>query len=139
MQQGPIVTRAGLESGDTAQSGGLAFLTGVGGPETPSQRLWFGKASNAPGFRSLPHHHGEAETGAYLLAGRARIYFGEGFGDYVDLSAGDFMFVPPLLVHLEANMSTTEPAWWLACRSPGNIIVNLPDVDDALLAGYRRP
>jgi uncharacterized RmlC-like cupin family protein len=138
MQQGPIVTRAGRESADAAQSGGLAFMTGVGSAATPSTRLWFGKAGNAPGSRSLPHHHGEAETGAYLLAGHARIYFGERLGEYVDLRAGDFMFVPPLLVHLEANMSIREPAWWIACRSPGNIIVNLPDVEDDILAGYRR-
>jgi uncharacterized RmlC-like cupin family protein len=50
----------------------------------------------------------------------------------------DFMYVPPFVPHLEANMSTTEELWWLACRSPDNIVVNLPDVDDASLAGYRR-
>jgi uncharacterized RmlC-like cupin family protein len=27
----------------------------------------------------LPHHHGEAETGAYLLSVRARISFGENY------------------------------------------------------------
>lgn len=41
------------------------------------------------------------------------------------------------LPHLEVNMSTTEEFWWLAC-TPENIVVNLPDVDDALLAGYCR-
>jgi hypothetical protein len=35
------------------------------------------------------------------------------------MSAGDFMFVLPFLPHLEANMSTTEELWWLACRPPG--------------------
>ncbi|WP_269750918.1 hypothetical protein [Mesorhizobium comanense] len=35
-------------------------------------------------------------------------------------------------------MSTTEELWWLACRTPENIVINLPDVDDAQLAGYRR-
>ena len=35
-------------------------------------------------------------------------------------------------------MSTTKERWWLACRSPENIVVNLPDIEDALLAGYRR-
>lgn len=134
--QGPIVTRKGEESGNTAQSGGLALATGVG-PQHAA-KLWFGKASNAPGFRSLPHHHGEAETGAYLLSGRARIYFGSNYQDFVDMSAGDFMFVPPFLPHLEANMSTTEELWWLACRSPENIVVNLPDISDDILAGYRR-
>ena len=134
----PIVTRGGAEDNRTGQSCGLALVTGVGRQHTQATRLWFGKASNRPGFRSLPHHHGEAETGAYVLSGRARIYFGEGYRDFVDLSEGDFMFVPPFLPHLEANMSVTEALWWIACRSPENIVVNLPDVEDATLAGYRR-
>ncbi|HXT06625.1 MAG TPA: cupin domain-containing protein [Roseiarcus sp.] len=134
----PIVTRSGRENGDTAQSGGLAFVTGVGPQHTQARRLWFGKASNQPGFRSLPHHHGEAETGAYVLSGRARLYFGKDYQEFVDLAEGDFMFVPPFLPHLEANMSTTEELWWIACRSPENIVVNLPDVADDSLPGYRR-
>jgi uncharacterized RmlC-like cupin family protein len=134
----PLVTRRGDESHNTAQSGGLMLVSGVGPQPTPATKLWFGKASNAPGFRSLPHHHGEAETGAYVLSGRARIYFGKDFAEHVDLAEGDFMYVPPFVPHLEANMSTTEELWWLACRSPDNIVVNLPDVEDASLAGYRR-
>jgi uncharacterized RmlC-like cupin family protein len=50
------------------------------------------------------------------------------------MAAGDFMFVPPSLAHLEANMRTTEELWWLACRTLENIVVNLPDIDDASLA-----
>ena len=126
----PVVTRQGFEDSNTAQSGGLKLITGVGPQHTPATRLWFGKASNPP-FRSLPHHHGEAETGAYLLSGRARIYFGKDYRDYVEMSEGDFMFVPPFLPHLEANMSTTEELWWLACRTPENIVINLPDVEDS--------
>ena len=134
----PVVTRAGKESSNTAQSGGLAFVTGVGPAHTSAKKLWFGRATNEPGFRSLPHHHGEAETGAYLLSGRARIYFGENYREFVDLEAGDFMFVPPILPHVEANMSVTEGLVWIACRTPENIVVNLPDVNDAMLEGYRR-
>jgi len=134
----PVVTKKGREPGNTNQSGGLKLMTGVGPQNTPATRIWFGKASNPPGFRSLPHHHGEAETGAYVLSGRARVFFGDGFRQYVDLSEGDFMFVPPLIPHLEVNMSTTEELWWLACRTPENIVVNLPDIDDAVLEGYRR-
>ncbi|MDP8997136.1 MAG: cupin domain-containing protein [Pseudomonadota bacterium] len=133
-----VVTKSGNEHSGTGQSGGLALVTGVGPQHTPATKLWFGKASNKPGFRSLPHHHGEAETGAYVLSGRARIYFGKDYQEFVDLSEGDFMFVPPFLAHLEANMSTTDELWWIACRSPENLIVNLPDVDDAALTGYRR-
>ena len=134
----PLVTRKGHENLNTSQSGGLRLMTGVGPQHTPAARLWFGKACNAPGFRSLPHHHGEAETDAYLLSGRARIYFGKDYQEYFDMSEGDFMFVPPFALHLEANMSTSEELWWLACRTPENIVVNLPDVEDSSLPGYSR-
>jgi uncharacterized RmlC-like cupin family protein len=48
------------------------------------------------------------------------------------------MFVPPLIPHLKANMSTAEELRWLVGRSPENIVVNLPDVAVPLIAGYRR-
>jgi uncharacterized RmlC-like cupin family protein len=98
----------GQESSNTSQSGGMAPVTGVGPQHTSATRLWFGKASNAPGFRSLPHHHGEAETGAYLLSGNARIYFGENYQEFVELSAGDFMFAP-ITMHMKASSPGENP------------------------------
>jgi len=94
---------------------------------------------NEPGYRSLPHHHGEAETGGYVLTGTARIYFGENYSEHVDMEEGDFVFVPPFMPHVEVNMSTTEELVWLTTRTPENIVVNLPDVDDSILVGYTRP
>ena len=101
----PVVTRKGKEHGNTGQSGGLKLMSGVG-PQ--HRRPESGSSEQPAGFRSLPHHHGEAETGAYVLSGRARVYFGKDFGDYIDLEEGDFMFVPPFIPHLEVNMSTTR-------------------------------
>ena len=134
----PVVTRQGSEHRATAQSGGAIRVSGVSIQHTPATRIWYGKVSNEPGYRSLPHHHGEAETGGYVLVGKARIYFGENFQEFLDMSEGDFVFVPPFMPHVEANMSTTEPLVWLTTRTPDNIVVNLPDVDDSKLAGYRR-
>ncbi|MCM6773593.1 cupin domain-containing protein [Nocardia sp. CDC159] len=134
----PVVTRAGHEYADTAQSGGAVRVSGVSPQHTSATRIWFGKVSNEPGYRSLPHHHGEAETGGYLLTGTARIYFGDNYQEYVDMTEGDFVFVPPYIPHIEVNMSTAEELIWLTCRTPDNIVVNLPDVDDAILVGYRR-
>ena len=48
------------------------------------------------------------------------------------------MLVPPLMPHVEANMSTTEELVWLTARTPENTVVNLPDVADRSLEGYRR-
>ena len=54
------------------------------------------------------------------------------------MTEGDFVFVPPHMPHIEVNMSTTEDLVWLTCRTPDNIVINLPDVEDSVLQGYRR-
>jgi uncharacterized RmlC-like cupin family protein len=134
----PVVTRKGQEHKDTAQSGGAVRISGVSPQHTPATKLWFGKVSNEPGYRSLPHHHGEAETGACVLKGRGRVYWGESYSEFLDITEGDFVFIPPHMPHVEVNMSTTEELIWLTCRTPDNIVVNLPDIADETLAGYRR-
>ncbi|MEU5343292.1 MULTISPECIES: cupin domain-containing protein [unclassified Streptomyces] len=132
----PVVTRAGSESGNTADSGGAVRVSGVSAQHTPAQRLWFGKVSNEAGYRSVTHHHGEAETGGYVLSGRARIYFGEKFEDYVDMAEGDWVFVPPFMPHIECNLSRNKPLTWMTTRTPENIVVNLPDIADADLRDW---
>lgn len=137
-QIAPVVTKAGQESTDTTQSGDCVRVSGVSVQHTPATKLWFGQVSNKPGYRSLPHHHGEAETGGYVLKGHGRIYFGENYSQFHDMTEGDWVFVPPFMPHVEANMSVTDDLVWLTTRTPENIVVNLDEVDDALLEGYRR-
>src|SRR3712207_2509710 len=117
--------RAGEDSDQTAQTAGLARRAGIDIDSTGSKRLWMARASAPPGMRSAPHHHGEAETGAYVLSGRCRFYFGEGFSEYVDAGPGDLVFVPAHTPHIEENLSQDEPAEFIAVRSPRNIVVNL--------------
>ncbi len=134
----PVVTRKGAEHRDTGQSGGAVRISGVSLQHTPATKIWYGQVSNEPGYRSFPHHHGEAETGGYVLRGHGRIYFGEDYKEFIDMTEGDWVFVPPYMPHVEANMSITEELVWLTARTPENIVVNLDDVDDSVLAGYRR-
>jgi uncharacterized RmlC-like cupin family protein len=135
----PVVVSAGNEviigSGQTE---GAIRAGGVTADNTPATRLWFGRVSNEPGYRSLPHHHGEAETGGFVLRGHARIYFGDAFGEFLDMYEGDWVFVPPHLPHVEANISTDAELLWMTTRTPGNIVVNLADVADTSLPGFRR-
>lgn len=126
----PVVTRGGAENLDTANSGGAIRISGVSIQHTPATRLWFGKVTNEPGYRSVSHHHGEAETGGYVLSGRARIYFGEKFEDYLDMEEGDWVFVPPFMPHIECNLDRNNPLTWMTTRTPENIVVNLDDVPD---------
>lgn len=134
----PVVTLKGQEDSNTGQSGGCLRVSGVGHENTPATRIWYGEVTNDPGYRSLPHHHGECETGGRVVKGKGRIYFGEGYTEWVDMVEGDWVFVPPYMPHVECNMSTTEKLVWMTCRTPDNIVVNLPDVDDSTLEGYRR-
>ncbi|BCJ33509.1 mannose-6-phosphate isomerase [Actinocatenispora thailandica] len=138
----PFVTRAGHEpdSGLTGQSEGATRVSGVSIQHTPATRIWFGKVHNLAGYRSTPHHHGAAETGGYVLSGRARIYFGDKFQDYLDMSEGDWVFVPPYLPHVECNLDRNNPLTWMTTRTPENIVVNLPQVrDDELRDWTDRP
>lgn len=132
----PVVTRAGHEPDDTGQSAGASRISGVSIQHTPATRIWFGKVSNEAGYRSVPHHHGEAETGGYVLSGRARIYFGERYEDYIDMEEGDWVFVPPFMPHVECNIDRNRPLTWMTTRTPENIVVNLAQVPDGDLRDW---
>lgn len=58
----PVVTRGGQEPdlGLTGQSDGATRVSGVSPQHTPATRIWFGKVHNLAGYRSVPHHHGDA-------------------------------------------------------------------------------
>jgi uncharacterized RmlC-like cupin family protein len=126
----PVVTRGGHEPDNTGQS------EGASPQHTPATRLWFGQVRNEAGYRSVPHHHGEAETGGFVLSGRARIYFGAEFADYIDLHEGDWVFVPPWLPHVECNLDRNQPLTWMTTRTPDNIVVNLDQVPDKALRDW---
>jgi uncharacterized RmlC-like cupin family protein len=132
----PVVTRAGDEPDTTGQSEGATRISGVSIQHTPATKLWFGKVHNEPGYRSVPHHHGEAETGGYVLSGRGRIYFGDAYQQYIDMVEGDWVFVPPFMPHIECNLDRHRPLTWLTTRTPENIVVNLPQVPDAELRDW---
>lgn len=132
----PVITRAGHEPDTTGQSAGATRISGVSIQHTPATKIWFGKVHNEAGYRSVPHHHGEAETGGYVLTGRARIYFGERYEDYLDMEEGDWVFVPPFMPHVECNTDRKHPLTWMTARTPENIVVNLPQINDADLRDW---
>ena len=105
--------------------------SGVAVENTEVEGLWFGRVHTGPGEVSDPHHHGEAETGGYVLKGRGFVRFGERYCEIAYLEEGDFVYVPPFVPHIEGNASRTQELVWLTTRTPGNIVVNLVDQDVA--------
>ena len=122
-QQRPYVVTP--QSPDTTiQTRGMTRVPGVTSETVGASRIWLGTVTAAPHMRSLPHHHGEAETAVYILRGHLRVYFGEGFTETVEAGPGEFLYVPPLIPHIEENPYDEEYEAVLA-RSPDNIVVNL--------------
>jgi uncharacterized RmlC-like cupin family protein len=112
----------------TVQTSGMVREAGIS-PETAGTRaLWAGYVRGEPGLASGAHHHGDCETAIYVLSGRARFHFGPRLERAVDVQAGDFLFVPPNEVHVEENLSATEPVEFIVSRGCSGILtVNVPD------------
>lgn len=124
------VVRANDLSRSTGQSRGALRVAGVDRHLTAATQIWMGKVSNEPGYRSVAHHHGEAQTAGYVLEGEARIYYGPSYEQFVDMGEGDFVFVPPHFPHIEANRSAERRLVWVTARTPDNIVINLEEGED---------
>jgi len=89
-----------------------------------------GKSHVAPGMLSGDHHHGEAETGIYIVSGHPVFVFLENDQERrVQTSPGDYIYVPPYVPHREENPSLTEEAIVVLARSTQEgIVINLPSL-----------
>ena len=112
---------------DTA-SGAMRREAAVSDELVGAGALWFGYVELAPGAVSAVHHHGESESAIYVISGSARFWLGAELSRSHDADAGDFVWVPPHEVHVEANRSDTEPVRMAVARSTQQaIVVNLPN------------
>jgi uncharacterized RmlC-like cupin family protein len=108
-------------------SGAMLRRAAVSQQTVGAERLWFGFVELAPGLVSGAHHHGKAESGIYLISGRARFYTGEQLKDVHEASSGDFVWVPPHLIHVEQNTSADEPVVMVVARSTQEtLVINVP-------------
>lgn len=111
----------------TAQTPGMQREAAIDPALAGSKGLWAGYVVTGPGSRSAPHHHGDAESGIYVLRGRIRMSFGDRLEDSFVAEPGDFIYVPPQVVHVEENLSETEPAEVIVFRNATEmLVVNLP-------------
>lgn len=113
------------------QTAAATRYSGVAKENTQVHGLWFGRVHTAVGAASGAHHHGEAETGGYVLQGRGFIRFGERYTEIMYFEEGDFVYVPPFVHHIEGNASKDTELIWLTTRTPDNIVVNLENEDIA--------
>ena len=111
-------------------SGGISRLPAITRELVGADRLWIGMMVLEPGIGTGPHHHGDHETGVYVVAGRVRLRWGDRLESETELGVGDLWFMPPRTPHQELNPSADEPAVWVVVWNDRQVVVPLvPDAD----------
>ncbi|MBI4497797.1 MAG: cupin domain-containing protein, partial [Chloroflexi bacterium] len=106
----------------TAQTPGMVREAGVSRETVGATTIWSGYVKTPPGSASGAHHHGDCETAIYVLSGRVRFSYGPKLDRTVEVGPGDFVFVPPIEVHVEENLSATEPVEFIVSRGCSGIL-----------------
>ena len=88
--------------------------------------LWSGRVLTDPGATSGWHHHGEHDTVAYVVAGVFAVETADGV---VAAEPGDFVHIPPHLVHRESNPTESTAEVVLVRRGTGEVVVNVDGPD----------
>lgn len=117
-------------SADTAQTPGMTRYEAISGKRNGSRKIWMGESRIDPGMVSGDHHHGEAETGIYVVSGHpVFVFLEDGEERRIETGPGDYVYVPPYVPHREENPSPGEGAVVVLARSTQEgIVVNLPSL-----------
>jgi uncharacterized RmlC-like cupin family protein len=130
---GVSIVRPHERDANTAQTPGMQRVAAIAASTVDSASIWMGEVVTQPGFSSGAHHHGDVESAIYVLSGNYRFRWGERLEHSAEGAAGDFILVPPHVVHQEINTSTTVPLVFILARaSQENVVVNvdLPEAGD---------
>ena len=127
------VVRPGERDKGTAQTPGMQREAGVAASTVGAEKIWVGYVTMAPGMTSGAHHHGPVESSIYIISGRARFRFGAKLEQSVEAGPGDFVYVPPEVVHQEINADAGAPVEMIVARDgQENVVVNveLPEAEE---------
>ena len=130
--RGLRLIRSGELSGATAQTSGMVRSAAISGDLTGATALWMGRTELPPGVNSGYHHHGESETGIYVVSGRPVFAFRDPATARVaqlEAHPGDYIWVPPWVPHREENPSPDVTAVIVVARSTQEaIVVNVDEL-----------
>lgn len=110
-----VKTPAALE---TRQA--VPYFIGLSNKTVGSKSLAMHLVVIPPGGSAKPHYHKEFETGIYVLEGRVETYYGDQLQYSVINEAGDFIYIPPDLIHQPVNLDKVNSARALVVRNDPN-------------------
>ncbi len=130
--EGVRVVRGDELDPNTPQTPGMSRAAAITAARAGAEKLWAGTVVIEPGAKTGAHHHGHVESIIYVVAGRARLRWGERLEFVADAGPGDFIFVAPYVPHQEINAQDGEPLDCVVVRSgqePVVVNLELPDVE----------
>jgi uncharacterized RmlC-like cupin family protein len=111
-----------IRAKDGVQEGkqGTFHQAGISAQTAGAERLCLHLLTMPPGGRARPHLHESHETALYVISGIGVTWYGEGLSERVVTRAGDYLYIPPNVPHVAANLSLTEPCVGVAARTDPN-------------------
>ena len=110
-------------------SGAMNRLAGVSQLLTGSTGIHMAIATVPPGRCSTAHYHVNCESAIYVLSGHGVFLSGPDLEKDEQISAGDFIFVPPDANHQPVNTSQTENLVLIVARNaPVEVVVDLEGI-----------
>jgi uncharacterized RmlC-like cupin family protein len=122
--------KAGTLDPNTTQTKGMKRFEALSSKHGGTEKIWLGENHVGPEMNSGDHHHGEAETGIYVVSGHpVFVFLEDGEERRIETGPGDYIFVPPYVPHREENPHTEPAVVVLARSTQDGIVVNLPSLD----------
>jgi uncharacterized RmlC-like cupin family protein len=117
---------------NTPQTPGMNRAAAITAARAGAEKLWAGTVVIHPKAKTGAHHHGPVESVIYVVAGKARMKWGDRLEFTAEAGPGDFIYVPPFVPHQEINASDAEPLSCVLVRSgqePVVVNLDLPNVE----------
>jgi len=113
-----VVVQDSDRMGDTEH--GFIRGWGISGKTTGANSISMAHGVLPSGIKAEPHYH-PFETAIYILAGKVRVFFGDDEEEFVDVMAGDFVYIPAGVVHSPMNIEQTPMEYVVARNAPEEI------------------
>jgi uncharacterized RmlC-like cupin family protein len=120
----------GAESHTAPQ--GADYASGISAETVGATSIFLGVVTLPPGRRTKAHVHEFHETAMYFLRGESiELYSGANLEHREILKPGDYLFIPPNVLHVAVNRSA-EPAVFVGTRNEATVnesVVLHPEMD----------
>jgi uncharacterized RmlC-like cupin family protein len=121
-----VVTKRELQNPPAEQSASMQR-----GQAFAHDGIWAGFAV-FPGWASTGwHHHGDYATYAYITSGGLTVEFGPGGSELVEVSQGDFIYIPAHLIHRESVAADGGAGALVRVGGVGATVFNVEGPDPA--------